>query len=183
MTSIASKGQLRASVFRWALFTVPLTLLLGYLSGYLASSGSDNPWFSNLVKPSLFPPPALFGIVWTALYAAMGFALALVCAAWGAKGRKKAITAYIVQFVLNLMWSPVFFAMHQMGWALAIIIALDIAVAITMVFFWRVRPAAGWIFVPYLAWVLFATLLNWQFIDANPYASNGARDSAVRVDL
>ena len=87
MTELASPAQLRASLLRWALFTVPLILLLGSLSGAMAGSGSGNPWFIDLVKPSLYPPPATFGIVWTILYVLMGLALAMVITARGAPGR------------------------------------------------------------------------------------------------
>jgi tryptophan-rich sensory protein len=64
MRYLASPAQLRASLMRWSLFTIPLVLGLGFLSGRSAGSGPDNPWFANLVKPALFPPPATFGIVW-----------------------------------------------------------------------------------------------------------------------
>ena len=80
MTGLASRGQLRASLFRWALFTVPLVLLLGFLSGRVGSN-ADSPWFQSLVKPDIFPPPMWFGIVWSILYVLMGIALAIVCAA------------------------------------------------------------------------------------------------------
>ena len=63
MTMLASRGQLRASFLRWVLLIVPAILLLGFLSGRLSQSGPGNPWFDSLVKPSLFPPPATFGIV------------------------------------------------------------------------------------------------------------------------
>ena len=114
-----------------------------------------------------FPPPATFGIVWTALYLLMGVALAMVVTARGARGRGLAIMVFLVQFVLNLAWSPVFFGMHLLTPALYLLIAIDVAVIATVVLFWKVRPLAAWLLVPYLAWVLFATALNWQFVAAN----------------
>lgn len=170
MNALASRGQLRASFLRWALLTVPAVMLLGFLSGRLGGSGPDNPWFEALVKPDIFPPPAAFGIVWSILYLMLGFALALVCAAWGARGRTAAIIAFILQFMVNLSWSPVFFAAHQITGALVVIGVLDVLVIITIVLFWRVRKLAAWLLVPYLAWILFATFLNYEFLRANPDA-------------
>ncbi|MBD3730502.1 MAG: tryptophan-rich sensory protein [Sphingomonadales bacterium] len=176
MTALASQGQLRASIIRWSLFTVPLCLLLGFLSGMVAGSGPGNAWFDGLVKPAIYPPPATFGIVWSILYVMMGFALALVCAAWGARGRTAAIVAFAVQFAINLAWSPVFFALHQITAALVVIGVL----ALTVVLFWRVRRAAGLLLLPYLAWVLFASALNWQFLQANPGADGSSGEAAVQ---
>lgn len=184
MNRLASPAQLRASFFRWALFVVPLVLLLGFLSGQVAGSGADNPWFAALKKPSTFPPPVTFGIVWTVLYALMGVALALVCAAWGARGRVIAIVFFVAQLAITLAWSPAFFAMHQIRIALAIILALDLVVLITTALFWRVRRLAGWLLAPYVLWILFATVLNWQFLQLNPGADGARGSNAVqRIEL
>jgi tryptophan-rich sensory protein len=180
MTELASVGQLRGSLLRWALVTVPGVLLLGMLSGQLAGSGADNPWFAGLVKPSLYPPPAAFGIVWSALYILMGLALAIVASARGARLRGAAVAVFAVQLLLNLAWSPLFFAGHQIVGALALIVAIDVAVIATIVVFWRVRPLAAILLVPYLGWVLFATLLNWQFHEANPDADGREASGAVQ---
>jgi translocator protein len=180
MTALASRGQLRASLLRWALFTVPLVVLLGFLSGQLSGSGADSMWFQSLAKPAIFPPPAWFGIVWTILYALMGLALAMVCAAWGARGRGIAIAAFAVQFLVNLAWSPVFFAMHDIRAALIVIGVLDVLVVVAIVLFWRVRKLAAVLLLPYLAWIAFATVLNWQFLVLNPGGGiEGAANGAV----
>lgn len=171
MNRLASSGQLRASFIRWAIFLVPLVLLLGYLSGEISGSTAQTPWFEALEKPSIYPPAATFGIVWAILYVMMGLALALVCSAWGARGRGLAITVFLLQLVLNLAWSPVFFGLHQIEMALWIIIALDVLVILTVILFWRVRRLAAVLLLPYLAWILFATALNWQFLQLNPNAA------------
>ena len=170
MTVLASRGQLRASFLRWALLIVPTVSLLGFLSGRLAQRGPGNPWFDALVKPSLFPPPAAFGIVWSILYVMMGLSLTMLVTARGAQGRGAALAAFAVQFALNLCWSPLFFGAHRISGALYLMFALDIAVLVTVVLVWRVRRAAAWLLLPYFAWVLFATVLNWQFLLANPDA-------------
>ncbi len=180
MNRLASPAQLRASLIRWTVFLVPLVVLLGILAGRLSGSGSDNLWFETLVKPSLYPPPAVFGIVWTILYAMIGFALALVCSAWGSRWRTWAILAFIVQFAINLSWSPTFFGAQNMQLGLAIIIVLDVAAAVTIWLFFKVRRVAGFLMLPYLAWILFATALNWQFIEANPDGGGLVPDSNVQ---
>jgi Tryptophan-rich sensory protein (mitochondrial benzodiazepine receptor homolog) len=184
MNQLASPGQLRASVLRWALLMVPLVLLLGILSGQVAGSGPGNPWFDALVKPAIYPPPAAFGIVWSILYILMGIAAAMVAAARGAPGRGMALALFFVQLALNLAWTPVFFAFHQLSGALYLIIALDIAVIATIAAFWRVRVPAALLLVPYLAWILFATVLSWQFLQANPGADGQAGPAPVtRIQL
>lgn len=184
MTLLASPGQLRASFVRWALVLVPAVLLAGFVSGQVAGSGPGNPWFDSLAKPSIYPPPATFGIVWSVLYVMMGLAFAFVCSAWGARWRGVAITMFLVQLALNLAWSPVFFGAHQISAALVLIALLDVMVLITLVLFWRIRVAAGLLMLPYLAWILFATLLNWQFLQLNPQADGAATTGAVqRIEL
>jgi len=184
MTELASSGQLRAAFLRWALFLVPGMLLLGFVSSMLSGSGPANPWFEGLAKPTIYPPPQAFGIVWSVLYVMMGLALAVIMSARGAWGRGQAVVAFIVQLLINLAWSPVFFAAHLITGALAVIGVLDVVVVVTVVFFWRVRPLAGALLLPYLAWILFATLLNWQFLQANPLADGQKGPAAVqRIQL
>lgn len=168
MNLLASSGQLRASFLRWALVCVPVIVLLGFLSGKVAQSGPDNRWFAALTKPAAYPPPALFGIVWTILYVLMGIALALVLSARGARGRGAAAGVFAVQFALNLAWSPVFFGMHLLTASLIVIGLLDVLVIVTIALFGKVRPVAAMLLIPYLAWVLFATYLNFAFWQANP---------------
>jgi tryptophan-rich sensory protein len=170
MTELASPGQLRAALLRWTLFLSPLLLMLGFFSGAAAGSGEGNVWFYGLIKPALYPPPATFGIVWSALYLLMGLALAMVITARGASGRGLAIGLFVVQFVLNLAWSPVFFGMENIAGGLLLLLVINAAVLLTLWAFHRVRPLATALLMPYLAWLLFATLLNWQFLQANPGA-------------
>lgn len=184
MNRLASPAQLRASVLRWALFAVPLVMLLGYLSKVAAGNIGDNVWFAGLHKPAGFPSTAVFAIVWVVLYALMGLALALVCAAWGARYRLPAILAFALQLVINLAWSPVFFARHEIALALAVLALLDVAVIVTAVLFWKVRRGAALLLVPYLAWILFSTLLNWQFLQLNPAPGQmPASDAVQRFEL
>ncbi|MEL7188303.1 MAG: TspO/MBR family protein [Pseudomonadota bacterium] len=182
MNILASKSQLRASLLRWSLFLVPLIVLLGFLGGQLGSPQTI--WFQNLTKPALFPPPAAFGIVWAILYAVIGFALAMVASAWGAHGRGIAIIAFALHFIGNLAWTPVFFGMQNMMGGLYVLIYVVVSLLIVIALFWRVRRAAALLLLPYLAWVCFATLLNWQFIAKNPYgADDSDSGAAIGVEL
>ncbi|MFA9201808.1 MAG: TspO/MBR family protein [Cypionkella sp.] len=177
MTALASRGQLRASVLRWGLFTVPLCLL-GVIPGRLWTA--DTAWFQSLAKPAIFPPPIWFGIVWTTLFVLMGIALALVCSAWGARLRTPAISAFAAQFLVNLAWTPVFFGMQRISGGLIVLAILDVLVIVTVVLFWRVRRLAGALLLPYLAWILFATVLNWQFLALNPEGGVERADSGAQ---
>lgn len=182
MSELASSGQLRAAFLRWALFLVPGIVLFGFLSSAVGGGGPGDPWFDRLIKPGIYPPPATFGIVWTVLYVMMGLALTTVVTARGARRRGFAIAAFVIQLVLNLAWTPLFFGGHQISGALLLMVVLDAAVMITIVVFYRVRPRAAFLLAPYLAWILFATLLNWQFLALNPGADGRPNSgAAVRV--
>ena len=172
MTVIASRGQLRASFIRWSLFMVPLIVLLGFAAGRLGSPNTM--WFQSLVKPGIFPPPITFAIVWTILYIMIGFAVALICSAWGARGRILALVLFALHFIFNLAWTPVFFGMQQIEGGL-IVIGMVLATLLLVIWaFWRVRRNAGLLLLPYLAWVAFATLLNYEFLRMNPDGGHGA---------
>ena len=171
MTGIASRSQLRMSFLRYALVTVPLVLLLGTLSGTVAGSGYGNPWFDALAKPELMPPGWVFGAAWTLLYICLGLALALVLHARGARGRGLAVGIFLAQLVLNYAWSPIFFAAHQVGLAMVVIVLMIVLAAIAALLFARIRKAAGLLMVPYLAWLFFAAFLTWQIGELNPDAS------------
>ncbi|NCP18911.1 MAG: tryptophan-rich sensory protein [Erythrobacter sp.] len=184
MTTLASRAQLRASFIRWALFIVPAVVLLGFLSGQLAGAGEGDPWFDALGKPDFYPDASLFPIVWGILYVMMGLAFAMVCSAWGARGRGLAIGAFIVQLALNLAWAPLFFGQHEITWALYLIVALDVMILITIILFFRVRKIAALLLVPYLAWSIFATFLNYEILQMNPAADGADTTGAVqRLDL
>jgi tryptophan-rich sensory protein len=181
MSELASASQLRAAFIRWALVLVPGTLLLGFLSGQVAGSGAGNPWFDGLVKPAIYPPPATFGIVWSILYVLMAVSLVLVVTARGAPGRGLAIALWVLQFLVNLAWSPTFFGAHQISAALIVLAVLVGLVALATVLFLRVRTIAGLLMLPYLGWVLFAAVLNWQFLELNPNADGV--NSVTRVEI
>ncbi|MEM7780511.1 MAG: TspO/MBR family protein [Pseudomonadota bacterium] len=178
MNFLASKSQLRASFMRWALFLVPLIVLLGFTAGRLGSP--DTVWFQSLTKPAIFPPPMWFGIVWSVVYVLIGFALALVVSSWGAIGRGFAIIVFAIHFVGNLAWTFVFFGMQNMEGGLIVLIYVVVTLLAVMAAFWRVRRLAVLLLVPYLAWVSFASVLNYQFIVENPDGGTTGSEGAVQ---
>lgn len=170
MNEIASPGQLRLAYLRWALVTVPLILFLGFMSGRAANSGYGNRWFDALEKPAFMPPGWAFGAAWTILYILMALALAMIIYARGSRGRGIAILLFLVQLAMNLLWSPLFFRAHQVDNAFILILLLIATVAATTFLFWRIRPAAGLLLLPYLAWLAFASVLNYEIGRLNPEA-------------
>jgi translocator protein len=170
MNEIASPGQLRMSFIRWALVCVPAIVGIGSVMGRLSNNGWSNRWFVALDLPPIVPPGWVFGVAWATLYTLMALALAMILNARGAQGRGLAITAFMVQLVANLAWSPVFFGMRQVSAGLVLIIVILIAAIITTVLFGRIRKAAAWLMVPYLVWLSFASILNYQIDQRNPDA-------------
>ena len=170
MGEIATHSQLKSAWIRKALATVPLLVLLGIASGRLAGSGFDNGWFAMLEKPAAMPPGWAFGVAWTTLYVLQGLALAMVLNARGNALRGMAVALFAVQFAINLAWSPLFFAFHQVTAALWLIAVLFVAALATTLLFGRIRRVAGWLMVPYLAWLCFAAALNHDYRRLNPNA-------------
>lgn len=170
MSQLASPGQLRMSLMRWALFVVPLVVFLGFLSGSISGSAEENRWYQELVKPDAQPPGWVFPVAWTILYFMTGLALAIVLNARGAPQRMLGIGLFVGQFALNLMWSPLFFGRHQVSTALYLIIAMLLVALATTFVFGRIRKSAAWLMVPYLAWLCFASILNYQIDQLNPEA-------------
>ena len=125
--------------------------------GGIATSGSVRSWYPTLTKPAWNPPGWVFGPVWTVLYAMMAVAAWLV---WRQAGWGGALALFGMQLALNAAWSPLFFGLHRIDLALGDIVLMWAAIVATMVAFWKVTPAAGWLFVPYLLWVTFAMALN-----------------------
>lgn len=134
------------------------------VGGGLATAGNVDGWYADADKPAWTPPNGVFGPVWTVLYAMMAVAAWLVWREGGWVRQRSPLGLYVVQLALNLAWAPVFFGLERLGLALAVIVALDVVLAATVGAFWRVRPLAGALLLPYLGWCLFATSLNAGFL-------------------
>ncbi len=142
-------------------------LIVSFAASAVGALGSiqAKSFYSQLVQPAWAPPPWAFGPVWTVLFTLMGIAAWLVWRSGGFSRNRQALTLFVVQLVFNALWSWLFFVWHLGLWALADIAVLWILIAATLVSFWRVRPLAGALLIPYLLWVSFAFALNhslWQ---------------------
>lgn len=138
--------------------SILLSLAAGGI-GSLATIPNIPTWYASLDKPPLLPPNEVFGPMWTFLYVLMGITLALVVIR-KASHKTQAYTWFGVQLVLNTLWSVTFFGLHQPWLAAVIIVALIGSIIMTALKFRQIVPATLWMFVPYLAWVCFATYLN-----------------------
>jgi translocator protein len=170
VSEIASKGQLRLSLLRWTMVSVPAIMVLGLLSGLGSGSGANDRWYLALSKPAMTPDGTTFAFVWPVLYLLLGVALAVVLNARGAKGRSIAIGMFLFQFACNCAWSPLFFGAHQVGLAFYLAGVIFVAALVTTVLFGRIRALAAWLMVPYLCWLGFACGLAYELDRLNPGA-------------
>jgi len=136
-------------------------------AGAIASLDAAS-FYAQLARPSWAPPAGAFGPVWSVLYLLMAIAAWLVWREPRAGERKVALTLFVVQLAFNALWSWLFFAWHQGALALVEVLALLALIVATLVAFWRIRPLAGVLLVPYLAWVALASELTFIVWRANP---------------
>lgn len=134
---------------------------LAVLPGVSGGAG-PGPWYDLLRKPAWTPPAWVFGPAWTLLYASMAVAAWLVWRHGGWKPNQGALSLFALQLLFNVMWSPLFFGMHRPGLALVDSMLIWLALLATIAAFWRVSVPAGALLLPYLAWVSFATALNFE---------------------
>lgn len=132
----------------------------GVVGGFFTVSAIPG-WYATLEKPALNPPGWIFGPVWVTLYFLMGVSLWLI---WKSNSsqKKRAVSLFAVQLVLNAIWSPVFFGAHSISSALAIIVLLWAAILLTILIFKKISKSAAWLLVPYIIWVSFAVYLNYS---------------------
>ena len=146
---------------------VVLMMAVGAVGGAVTSPAIPA-WYEGLVKPGWTPPNAAFPIVWTLLYLMMAVSLWRL---WDkvppSTARSVAIGLFLAQLALNAIWSPVFFGLHAPRAGLAIVLALVVTLAFAMRAAFRVDRPAGWLLVPYLAWVCYASSLNAAIVALN----------------
>src|SRR6218665_713932 len=184
MSGLASRSEVGMSFLRYALITVPAVVLLGTLSGYLSNSGYSNQWFSRLRLPWFMPPGWAFGAAWTILYILIGLSLAMLLHAKGAHKRDRVLVLFGLSLLLNFAWSPVFFGMHKVTLGLSLIAAMIVATMALILILWRIRIVAALLLYPYLGWLMFAGLLNYEILRLNPDAETlvpGAQ--TINIDL
>lgn len=154
----------RATITDW-LLAIAVILganILGSLPAFFV--GSDTDWID---KPWFYPPEILFPIVWTLLFSLIGLGLFLI---WRQGIRRRdvqiATLAFVIQFAINIAWTPVFFGLQRPDLGLIVIAVLWVAIVATIVAFERVNRFAAILLVPYLAWVSFAIVLNYAIYAA-----------------
>ncbi len=150
----ARKGLLAAVLF------VALSLAVGAIGGF-ATASSVTSWYLTLNKPSFNPPSAVFAPVWTTLYILMALAAWRVWRSPAADdSRRRALILYGVQLALNLGWSLIFFGLRRPDLAMIEIVVMLAAILATTAAFARIDRPAAWMMAPYVAWVSFASVLN-----------------------
>lgn len=131
----------------------------------MAAKYTPGAWYGGLAKPWWTPPNWLFGPVWSVLYVMIAVAGWLT---WHAQEATLARLIWTLQLVLNGIWSPIMFGRHDIGLALVVIVAMLISIMSFVAVTWRRQRSAALLFVPYLAWVGFATALNFAVWRLNP---------------
>lgn len=137
-------------------------LILCFLAAYIGqifTTPSIPTWYAGLQKPIFNPPNWVFAPVWTLLYILMAVSAFLV---WREEKKeiKPALIIFVIQLILNSLWSLAFFGLHSPLLGLLVIVLLWAAIVVTIVKFLRVSTLAGWLLLPYLLWVSFASVLN-----------------------
>lgn len=138
--------------------------------GSAFTTGAIDTWYQTLNKPFFSPPNWVFGPVWSLLYLAMGVSFYLV---WTTKAenniKRQGITFFLIQLALNVLWSILFFGLKSPIAAFVGIILLWLAIYFTLKKFLQISKLAGWLLIPYLVWVSFATVLNLSIVLLNSY--------------
>ncbi len=148
--------------------SVILCVLVGAAGSVFTVTGPGS-WYDLLTKPAFNPPNWIFGPVWTTLYILMGISLYLVLMEW-----KKGIdircggVLFAVQLFLNFIWSYAFFGLQSPSSAFIVIVLLWVAILATIITFFRINRIAGYLLVPYILWVSFASILNYSIMVLNP---------------
>lgn len=133
-----------------------------------AASIRASAFYGQLVRPDWAPPSWVFGPAWSILYTLMGIAAWLIWCTGGFRENKFALTIFLVQLAFNALWSWLFFGWYRGALAFADVILLLALIVVTLISFWRIKPLAGLLFVPYLFWVSFAAALNYSVWQLNP---------------
>ena len=142
------------------LISILIVFSFGFIGSFFTTSSITN-WYAFINKPLFSPPNWIFGPVWTLLYILMGISAFLIWKKRDNLKTKQAFIFYGIQLILNALWSIIFFGMHNPGLAFLEIIILWLFILITLIKFYKINKIAGLLFIPYLLWVSFASILNY----------------------
>jgi benzodiazapine receptor len=148
------------------IISLGLPLLMGALSGFFASQTIPM-WYEKLHQPSFRPPNWLFAPVWIVLYLLMGISLYLIWRLRVSRERNMALVAFVVQLLLNFGWSFLFFSSNMIGLAFVEILALWASIILMLLIFYKIKPVASYLNIPYFFWVTFAAVLNALYFTLN----------------
>lgn len=148
------------------IFSVVVMQLAGVIGAFFNLSSIDS-WYPTLVKPALNPPGWVFGPVWTMLFLLIGIAFYFVLVSPAGKMKTAAITVFIVQWLLNVAWSFFFFYLQNPFFALIEIVLLLMSIIAMIIVFARIDKRSAYLLIPYLAWVTFASYLNYSIWSLN----------------
>ena len=126
-----------------------------------------NDWYFSLIKPPLTPPAEVFSPAWGILYTTIIISLIIYSAQITTRDKSRGYWLFWLQILFNILWTPVFFGMNNIGLALIVIIALDVLVFLTIKEFYNISKLAARLLIPYLLWIIFATYLNIGFLVLN----------------
>lgn len=148
-----------------------ISIVIAQLAGIIGSLYTFNSiptWYATLVRPEIAPPNWVFGPVWTTLYVLMGISAYIIWSkGYSDKKVKIALYVYLGQLLLNALWSILFFGLQDIRSAFIEIIALWIMIALNIFLFGKISKTAGYLLIPYILWVSFASYLNYSFMILN----------------
>lgn len=151
----------------WVLLIV--FVILANLIGSIGSlwTDSDSDWYKGLNKSKLNPPGWAFGVAWTLIFTLIGISFYFIYSAPFSKLKVAALILFGVQFLFNILWSYLFFGLQSPLYGFIGIILVEMFVLATAILFYLVRPVSGYLFIPYILWVIFAGILNWNILRLN----------------
>lgn len=152
-------------------FKLFISIVIAQLAGIIGSFytfDSIPNWYKTLIRPEFAPPNWVFGPVWTTLYVLMGISAYIIWSkGYNDKKVKLALSVYLGQLLLNALWSILFFGLQDIRSAFIEIIALWLMIALNIFLFGKISKLAGYLLVPYILWVSFASFLNYSFMVLN----------------
>ena len=159
--------KMRKNILR-AVLSIAICQSAGLIGTVFTVSSIQN-WYNLLNQPSFRPPNWLFGPVWTIIYTLMGISLYwILIKGTNKKEVRDGLKLFAFHLAINASWSIVFFGMHNIPLSLINIITLWILIVVIMIKFYKIDKKASLILLPYLAWVSFATILNYSLYRLNP---------------
>lgn len=162
LNTYSNKSEKNKHFFAFIICLV-VPFIISALSGFITSVGMNGRWFISLEKPAFHPPNNVFGPVWTILYLLMGISIYQVWKGLNTTLRKKVLFIYALHLFLSFLWSILFFSFNFLFVSIFDLIAIWILVFYMIILYRRNRPSTGYLYIPYLLWVSFATILNIAF--------------------